>query len=323
MQIDNLLLPTDFSDCADHALTQAIDLAERFGATLHILHVVNEMDPDWYGLTTSQDEAGALREAIEDTALQRLHEIAPDEAHRDFETVISLQLSFDVAGTINEYVDERAVDLIVMGTHGRQGLERLMLGNVADKLIRHAPCPVLTVNEETPWISRQEDTSVTDVLAPVDFSDHSKQALVAAKTFAHVHDATLHLLFVAERRVVPTFSDTGIPGVNVVEMDLKIVNNAEEALQQLHATTPGPEVAAEVHVRDGQVAGNVVDFAEGRGVGLIVMATRGLTGVNRFLLGSNTERIVRVAPCPVLTVQTDEAETGDDLVEPAAAEDGA
>jgi len=315
MEINNILLPTDFSDCADSALTQAIDLAERFGATLHILHVVNELDPDWYGLTNAQERATALREEIQDQALKRLHELAPDEPHRDVETVVSLQLSFDVAGTINEYVDEREVDLIVMGTHGRQGLERLMLGNVADKLIRHAPCPVLTVNEKAPWISNREGTTVTDILAPIDFSDHSQEALRAAKTFAHAHDATLHLLFVAESRVVPTFSDTGIPGVNVVEMDPEIVKNAKAALRQLKDTVGGPEVKAKMHVREGRVANDVVDFAEEHGVGMIVMATRGLTGVNRFLLGSNTERIVRVSPCPVLTIQTEHDEDEVDEVE--------
>lgn len=321
MEINKILLPTDFSDCADHALTQAVDLAERFGATLHILHVVNELDPDWYGLTNAQDRATALREEIQDQALKRLHELAPDEPDRNVETVVSLQLSFDVAGTINEYVGEREIDLIVMGTHGRQGLERLMLGNVADKLIRHAPCPVLTVNEKAPWITSQEGTSITDILAPIDFSKHSQEALRTAKVFARAHDATLHLLFIAEKRVVPTFSDTGIPGANVVEMDPKIVENAEAALQQLYDSVGGPDGEARMHVREGNVANDVVDFAEANGVGMIVMATRGLTGVDRFLLGSNTERIVRVASCPVLTVQT---EHDDETAEEAnAAEESA
>ena len=304
MEINNILIPTDFSDCADHALTRAIDLAERFDATLHILHVVNELDPDWYGVSDAQERATKLRKEIQHEARRRLDEIAPDEPHIDFATEVSLQLSFDVAATINEYVSERDIDLVVMGTHGRRGLERLMLGNVADKLIRHAPCPVITVNEKTPWVSDAEDMNIQDILAPIDFSDHAKQALQVAKVFAHAYDARLHLLFVAEERIVPTFSDTGLPGVSVVEMDPEIVNNAEKALRQLNDNLGGPEVEAEYRVREGRVAHDVVDYAEEHGIGMIVMATRGLTGVNRFLLGSNTERIVRVSPCPVLTIQT-------------------
>ena len=304
MTLDNILLPTDFSACADHALTHAVEAADRFGARLHLLHVVNELDPDWYGITDAQDRAVKLREQIQAEAEERLQKLAPEKDH-DFDTTVSLQLSFDVADSIHEYVEERNIDLVVMGTHGRKGLDRLMLGNVANKIVRHAPCPVMTVREEVPWTDEEEDVTYQDVLAPTDFSDHSKDALRAAKTFASAYQARLHLLFVAEQRTVPTFSDTGIPGVGVVEMDPEIVKNAERALEQLDKNVGGPEVESAYHVREGNVSRDVVDFSETRGVDLIVMATRGLTGVSRFLLGSNTERIVRVAPCPVLTIPTD------------------
>jgi nucleotide-binding universal stress UspA family protein len=306
MTLDHVLLPTDFSACADHALTHAIEVADRFDAELHILHVVNELDPDWYGVTEAQDRAAQLRNEIKEKAKERLHDLAPDTT---LDTTVSLQLSFDVADTIYEYVDEREIDLVVMGTHGRQGLDRLMLGNVANKIVRHAPCPVMTVREEVPWTGEEEDAAFQDVLAPIDFSDHSSEALRTSKAFASAYEARLHLLFVAEQRTVPTFSDTGLPGIGVVEMDPEIVSNAEKALQQLDENVGGPEVTSRYHVREGNVSRDIVDFAETQGVDLIVMATRGLTGVSRFLLGSNTERIVRVAPCPVLTVPTEAAET--------------
>jgi nucleotide-binding universal stress UspA family protein len=297
--LDHILLPTDFSACADHALTHAVEVADRFGAQLHILHVVNELDPDWYGLTDAQERAVKLRAQIREEAQQRLHAMAPD---RDVETTVSLQLSFDVADSIREYVDEREIDLVVMGTHGRKGLDRLMLGNVADKMVRHAPCPVMTVREEVPWAGAEEDATVQDVLAPIDFSEYSRSALRTAKAFANAYDARLHLLFVAEQRMVPTFSDTGVPGVGVVEMDPEIVKNAERALEQLNERVGGPTVKSRYHVREGTVSEDIVDLAETQGVDLIVMATRGLTGVTRYLLGSNTERVVRVAPCPVLSI---------------------
>lgn len=301
MNVEHVLLPTDFSDCADHALTHAIEVADRFNARLHILHVVNELDPDWYGITEAQEKAKTLRQQIKEEARSRLQELAPDH---DLDTTVSLQLSFDVADSINEYVEEREIDLVVMGTHGRQGLDRLMLGNVANKIIRHAPCPVMTVREEVPWTDEEEDAVYQDILAPIDFSDHSREALRTSKTFAQAYQARQHLLFVAEKRTVPTFSDTGIPGVGVVEMDPEIVSNAEKALEQLNENVGGPNVQSDYHVREGNVSQDIVDFAETRGVDLIVMATRGLTGVSRFLMGSNTERIVRVAPCPVLTIPT-------------------
>jgi nucleotide-binding universal stress UspA family protein len=307
MTLDNILIPTDFSACADHALTHAVDLADRFGARLHLLHVVNELDPDWYGITDAQERAVKLRDQIESEARERLRTLAPDNESHDIETTVSLQLSFDVADSINEYVDERDVDLVVMGTHGRKGLDRLMLGNVADKIIRHAPCPVMTVREEVPWAGEEEGVVFEDILAPIDFSEHSRDALQVSKLFADQYQARLHLLFVAEKRTVPTFSDTGLPGIGVVEMDPEIVKNAEKALQQLDENIGGPEVQSAYHVREGDVSHDIVDFSETHGIDLIVMATRGLTGVNRFMLGSNTERIVRVAPCPVLTLPTEDA----------------
>jgi len=307
---DNVLLPTDFSACADHALTHAVDVADRFDAQLHILHVVNELDPDWYGITDAQKRAVKLRAQIREEAEDRLHAMAPN---RDVETTISLQLSFDVADSISEYVTERAIDLVVMGTHGRQGLDRLLLGNVADKLVRHAPCPVMTVREEVPWTGAEEDAGFQDVVAPIDFSDHSAAALRTAKRMAQRYDARLHLVFVAEQRTVPIFSDTGVPGVQVVEMDPEIVDNAGQALEQLNDNVGGPSVKSRYHVREGTVSDEIVDLAETQGGDLIVMATRGLTGRSRFLLGSNTERVVRGAPCPVLSLPA--SETGPDDAE--------
>lgn len=308
MTLDNVLIPTDFSACADHALSHAVEMADRFDARLHILHVVNELDPDWYGITEAQERAVKLRDQIKSEARDRLEELVPGKDHHDFETTVSLQLSFDVADSINEYVQEREIDLVVMGTHGRQGIDRLMLGNVANKLIRHAPCPVMTIREEVPWTDEEEEVVYDDILAPIDFSDHSRRALRVSKSFSSRYAARLHLMFVAEQRTVPTFSDTGIPGVGVVEMDPEIVANAEEGLKKLSENVGGPEVKSAYHVREGEVSKDVVDFAETNGVDLIVMATRGLTGVDRFLLGSNTERIVRVAPCPVLTIPSEAGE---------------
>jgi nucleotide-binding universal stress UspA family protein len=305
MTLDNVLIPTDFSACADHALSHALQVADRFGARLHILHVVNELDPDWYGITDAQERAVKLRDQIKEEARDRLEKLVPGKKEYDIETTVSLQLSFDVADSIREYVDQREIDLVVMGTHGRKGLDRLLLGNVANKLVRHAPCPVMTVREEVPWMEGDEELTYDDILAPIDFSDHSQEALRVSKLFADRYQARLHLMFVAEQRTVPTFSDTGLPGIGVVEMDPEIVKNAEEALKQLNENIEGPEVKSAYHVREGNVSRNVIDFAETHGVSLIVMATRGLTGVDRFLLGSNTERIVRVAPCPVLTIPTE------------------
>lgn len=306
MNIHNILIPTDFSACAEHALTKAVDLAERFDATLHVLHVVDELDPEFYGVDDAQKRATEIRSNIREAAKERLKQFVPDDEPVEITTSVSVHLSFDVAATIHDYIDEYDIELVVMGTHGHRNIERLMLGNVADKLVRHAKCPVITVNEEVPWVHNKKSRLVEEVLAPVDFSEHSKQAVRVAKEFASIYGARLHLLFIAEKRVIPTFSDTGLPGVGVVDMKEEMVENAEEALVQLAEGVGGPDVTVVPSVKHGRVAESVIDYAESRGVELIVMATRGLSGIERFLLGSNTERIVRVSQCPVLTMITEE-----------------
>lgn len=144
-RITRILVPTDFSPTADAALEYAFDLAGRFGASLQILHVLD--DPfvvDGMAADAYIAEAPALRTAMLDDARERLrHRAAPREA---LATPIETEVLFGHgARTIAEYAADRGVDLIVMGTHGRTGFAHLLLGSVAERLVRTAPCPVLTV----------------------------------------------------------------------------------------------------------------------------------------------------------------------------------
>ena len=306
LPVRNILVPTDFSDCADHALEHALDLAQRFDAAVHILHVVDKLDPGWYGLDETQESAPQLRQRIREEAHKALKARADENSiDEEVETHISLQLSFDVSATIEEYVNERYIDLLVMGTHGRRGIERLMLGNVADKVVRHISCPVLTVNERAPWDTGEP---VSDVLAPIDFSTSSEQALKIAEQFADLYGARVHLLFVGEKRAVPTFSDTGLPGISYMEMDSEIISNAENALQKLHEKAGRENLSVTTAIEHGHAANEIIEYAESQGISLIVMATRGLTGMSHFLLGSTTERVVRAATCPALTFHAEEDE---------------
>lgn len=140
-----ILVPTDFSTTADAALEYAFALAERFGASLQLLHVLE--DPfvtDGMAAEAYISEAPALRSAMLQDAQERLrHRAAPREAagmHIDTEVLFG-----HGARTIAEYAAERGIDLIVIGTHGRTGFAHLLLGSVAERLVRTAPCPVLTV----------------------------------------------------------------------------------------------------------------------------------------------------------------------------------
>ncbi len=142
MQLKRILLPTDFSDTAGHALDYARDLAARFGASVHLLHVVS--DP------TAQDWAGE----VEGLAVPDLLEKWKSDAERrlgetvlgEIETVRAVCVGHAFMEIVR-YATNNAVDLIVMGTHGRGPVRHLLLGSVAEKVVRKAPCPVLTVRQ--------------------------------------------------------------------------------------------------------------------------------------------------------------------------------
>lgn len=143
-RITRILVPTDFSTTADAALDYAYVLAKQFGASIELLHVLD--DPfvaDGMAAEAYISEAPVLRSAMLRDSQERLRHRATT---REGVTHIDTEVLFGHgARTIAEYATERGVDLIVMGTHGRTGFAHLLLGSVAERLVRTAPCPVLTV----------------------------------------------------------------------------------------------------------------------------------------------------------------------------------
>lgn len=321
MNTKNILIPTDFSPCAQHALTQAVELAEKFGAHLHVVHVINELNTELYGTDDLRAEAEALYDRMKAEARARLKELAPIHPQAEMKTTVAVSLGFDVASTIEDYIAEEHVDLVVMGTYGRAGAQRIALGSVTEKLIQRTMCPVLAVGEDVPWAEASEDVAVTRVLAPIDFSEDSKYALRTAKRVAASYDADLDVLFVAETHTVPVFEEEGTPTIRTVGMDTDTRRRAQAALKQVAATEGDPDVPLSTHIEEGRVAHVIVDFAERHGTDLIVMAPRGLSGMHRFVLGSSTERVMRAAPCPVLVLhpsKDNRAASGSKLAQDAA-----
>lgn len=159
-RITRILVPTDFSTTADAALDYAYVLAKQFGASIELLHVLD--DPfvaDGMAAEAYISEAPVLRSAMLRDSQERLRHRATT---REGVTHIDTEVLFGHgARTIAEYATERGVDLIVMGTHGRTGFAHLLLGSVAERLVRTAPCPVLTVRH--PEARRHREALVYDV----------------------------------------------------------------------------------------------------------------------------------------------------------------
>jgi nucleotide-binding universal stress UspA family protein len=308
LRIDRILFPTDFSAAAEDAFSHATYLARIHGATMHVFNVVSPYDDD----ANNPMEHLPLKPIDGDGEGEAMHYAAGGELDLAFTSddegtvpVVYGQLrSVSPAKAIIDYAEAEAIDLVVMGTHGRRGLERLLSGGVAEEVVRQAPCPVLTV------LAREEPgpgPHVGRLLAPVDLSEQSEAVVRYARALAEAYDASLDLLHVVE--------DTPYPAVYgmdpIAPMLPDVQRRAREALEELATRTlaptdsdDGPAVEHQLHVSVGNAASEIVHLAEEGHADLIVMATHGRTGLSRFLIGSVAEKVVRTAPCLVFTLKS-------------------
>jgi nucleotide-binding universal stress UspA family protein len=143
--LKRILVATDFSEPADAALTYGRALARNFGATLHVLHVAGTLPIAVYGAEAYTVSVPELQQEIEDAARKELNDLLVDNDVRPLPTKPVLVTSDAPALAIVEYAKREHIDLIVTGTHGRGAVAHLLMGSVAERVVRTAPCPVLTV----------------------------------------------------------------------------------------------------------------------------------------------------------------------------------
>jgi len=296
LRMRSILFPTDFSPCAERAYTHAVHLARRLGAKLHVLSVVYHEDD------AETSPMSFLPLGSDELAAQLGLESSTLPEGDDSLEVINAQLQSTSAWrTILEYVDDHKIDLVVMGTHGRHGLDRLLLGSVAEQVVRRAPCPVLTVRQEHPVPRRPG--AIPEIVVPVDFSPFSRPTLKYAVDLARHYGAKLALVHVVEQVNLPNVY--GIDPIPVVAPDLQA--RSLQALEALAADEIPPSQPFDCTVLIGHAGHDIVEFADDRDSDMIVIATHGLTGLKRLLMGSVTEQVVRAAACPVFTVRSFES----------------
>ena len=157
----NILVATDFGEAADNALVYGRELAQRFGATLHVLHVAENVYISAFGAETYASFAPDLQRDLEETAHNRLAEAIIDSDGSGPCTIPVVMTSSSPAFAIIDYAREHNIDLIIMGTHGRGALGHILMGSVAERVVRLAPCPVLTIRQS------ERDFIHPDGLVPV------------------------------------------------------------------------------------------------------------------------------------------------------------
>lgn len=298
LDIGKILYPTDFSRCANHALPHAIHFADRYGAELHLLHalVLHEGDPGNAAHPFPNMEQ--LYQALEEHADSQMRTTAEEHKKAGIELKHVQMRAVSAAAATLDYAAENDVDLVVMSTHGRRGLRRLLLGSVTEEVVRLAPCPVLTVPS---CEDGHPAGQVRSILVPVDFSEHATLTLNYAAAIQELYGAQLHLLHVVDEVIYPDFYPPVMPSGGSITEELR--DQSVERMKKLLTDLPAQDPPAEVHVRSGRAAPAIAEFAEHLDADLIVIASHGLTGIGHILLGSVTEQVVRRSPCPVFTVK--------------------
>lgn len=297
LHIAQVLCPVDFSEFSRRALDHAAAIAHWYGARLTILHVVVNRPPADLPATPLTD--GDRQRLTAD--LRRLAAHVPVD--------VSIDLRITEAGDIRREIltqaDMVSADLVVLGTHGRSGFERLVLGSVAERVVRMAPCPTMIVPRRAPDAALDEPVRFRRILCPVDFSAASSRAVRLAVSLAEEARAQLMLLHVIEMppelKADPMSADFDVERIRAAA--------TAESMQQLQAFVPEPQPNCTIKplVREGAVYHAILATAAERTADLIVMGVQGRGAVDLLVFGSNTARVMRGAACPVLVLPPPEA----------------
>ncbi|MCI0738704.1 MAG: universal stress protein [Gemmataceae bacterium] len=280
LPIHTILFPTDFSESAQQVFPLTCALARDCGARVVVLHVVPP--PLGHDRVLAQQNPEEYYEGPR-TALHQVK--APDANVR-----VEYRLADGHAPQeILKAADNVEAGLIVIGTHGRSGLGRLLLGSVAEKVLRGAMCPVLTVK------TGPSALSIRTILFPTDLSEASESALGVAFSLARDYHARLIVLHIA------SFGQ-GLP-YSALEAMLKESSAYRRELEDQLRQCQKPECHAEFRVEEGDPAEQIARVAREARCDLIVMGSHGRTGLARLLMGSVAEKTLRSASCPVLLVK--------------------
>lgn len=305
--ITRILCPVDFSEASRHAIEHAIVIARWYKASITALHVYNPMVMPVPGLPPLQDR-------VSDAELKRVYA----ETATCFEGANASGVAVDVIVDIGQPAAQILVrshaadaDLIVMGTHGASGFEHLLLGSVTEKVLRRAPCPVLTVPPHTHATST---LPFRRLLCAVDFSDSSLRGLELACSIAKESDAALTLLHVVEwpwhEPPPPVLEDLPSDQAAALAEFRRYVETS--AIERLRALTPESGLGhcvIEPRVAHGKPYTEILRIAAIDGSDLIVIGVHGRNAADVMLFGSTTNQIVRRATCPVLTLRNQAIKT--------------
>jgi nucleotide-binding universal stress UspA family protein len=307
IKIQRILCPIDFSDYSRRGLDHALAVANCYDSTVTLLHVAPIAPVAAYAPGNPVLPSAILTPEDRDQLLAAMKAFADAEAGSSVPVEVEIaegNIAFEILATANRIPS----DLLVMGTHGRSGFERLVLGSVTEKVLRTATCPVLSVPPGVPDVVPASPVLFKRILCATDFSDCSTHALNYAMSLAQEADARLTVVHVIELPpdVPPDAHETMPGGPRTLR---EYVAAAEEDRRERLSQAVPESVRAYCTVEDVMTSGKpyreILRVAAERASDLIVIGIHGRGAMDRLFFGSTAQHVVRQATCPVLTLRRD------------------
>jgi nucleotide-binding universal stress UspA family protein len=299
IEINQVLCPVDFSDCSRRALLRAVALADWYKAKLTVLHVAATPPVDLPPIVGDREREQLVGNLQRFTGA-RFHDVPLDLVVRE---------AADVSFAILDEIAAIDADLLVVGSHGRSGVQRLLLGSVAERVLRQAPCPTLVMPHSATEDPTETSPPFRRILCAVDFSEGSIKALTYGISLAEEADAHFTALHVIE--VPPELREAAGPAG--IDVDTVRAAAEAEALRRLRDLIPEEArsyCTIETAVREGAPPREILKMAADCQADLIVMGVQGRGAIDLIMFGSNSAHVTRSATCATLVVPAVTARDG-------------
>ena len=293
---NRLLFPTDGSEITSSVFEYTLEIALEHDAEVHVINVA---DTTLDSVTDS--------DSLEDEGEQIVHEAAKQAEGRGVSVVPNV-IQGKPYESIVDYGEESNIDLIIIPNHGREDLDRFLLGSVTERVINTSNVPVLTVN---PSVKHDYSYPARDVLVPTDGSQGANRALREGIDLANTTDATLHLLHVVETTMMESDIGSEAPDEQLEERANEIIT---EGVETADTALPNSVTRSIVY---GRPQREIHSYIKANNIGLVIIGVHGQTDFSRYALGRVSANIVRTSPVPVLMVrqpaadETDSSREGD------------
>ena len=302
MTIQTVLIPTDGSDRSNAAAHRGLDLATALDCTVHVLSVADSSIATGAGYS---GDSPSIRKRLREKATERATSLRDEAIQRGIEATAVAREGIP-ANEIVTYATDEVIDAIIIGTAGRGGVVRAVMGGVADKVVRTASVPVITITPNAAGAKWAED--VDAILLPTDGSETATAVADRGVELAVQLSASVHFLSVIDHSRLSVLSE--IFDTESAQND-ELRERAIDHLSALASDARGRGVETQISVKGGDPAEEIVQYAESEGIDLIALGTAGRGGFERLLVGSVADQVIRTAPVPVLTTRPSNAREAD------------